>query len=93
MNYSLLIMESTEMMKMAPVMDSSSGRVPERAPERFLVATEACGSGTPDLSSLWMFLGYVGLYRQKKSVGRCSTGPRDRGRALLSPGLLEALLT
>ena len=60
-------------------MDSPSGRVPERAPERFLVAIEACGGGTPDLSSPWMFLGYVGLYRRKKSVGGCSRGPRDRG--------------
>ena len=60
-------------------MDSPSGRVPEWAPERFLVATEACGGGTSDLSSSWMFLGYVGLYRRKKSVGGCSRGPRDRG--------------
>ena len=61
------------------MMDPPSGRVPGRAPERFLVATEACGGGTPDLSSPWMFLGYVGLYRRKKSVGRCSRGPRDTG--------------
>ena len=81
-------------------MGSPSGRVREQAPERFFVATKACGSGTPDLSSLWMFLGYVGLYRRKKSVGGCSRGPRDRGvrpvgagGALLSPGLLEDLLT
>ena len=60
-------------------MGSPSGRVPERAPERFLVSTKACGSGTSDLSSPGMFLGYVGLYRRKKSVGRCSRGPRDRG--------------
>ena len=50
MNYSLLVMESAGMMKMATGEGSPSGRVPERAPERFLVATEACGSGTPDLS-------------------------------------------
>ena len=37
------------MMKMATGDDSSSGRVPEQAPKRFLVATEACGGGTPDL--------------------------------------------
>ena len=60
-------------------MGSPSGKVLERAPERFLVATEACGGGTPDLSSVSMFLGYIGLYRQKKSVGGCSRGPRDRG--------------
>ena len=80
-------------------MGSPSGRVPERAPERFLVATEACGGGTPDLSFL-MVLGYLSLYRRKKSVGGFSRGPQDRGRAqwggghaLLSRGLLEDLLT
>ena len=79
MNYSLLVMESARMMKMATDEGSPSDRVPGRAPERFLVAKEACGGGTPDLSCLWMFLGYAGLYMQKKSVGRCSRGPRDRG--------------
>ena len=80
-------------------MDSPSGRVPGRAPERFLVATEACGGGTPDLLCSSMVLGYMGIYRRKKSVGGASRGPRDRGRAqgggraLLSRGLLEALLT
>ena len=62
-------------------MDSPSGRVPEQAPERVLVATEACGGRTPDLSSSSMFLGYVDLYRRKKSVGGASRGPEDRGCA------------
>ena len=54
---------------------------------------------TLDLLLSLMFLGYMGIYRQKKSVGGASRGPRDRGarpgggRALLSPGLLEASLT
>ena len=78
--------------------DPPSGRVSERAPERFLVATEACGGGTPDLSSFSMFLDYVGLYRRKKSVGGASRGPGGRGapggggRALLSPVFLEPSL-
>ena len=55
MNYSLLVMDSAGMMKMATADGYPSDRVPERAPERFLVATEACGGGTPDLSSPWMF--------------------------------------
>ena len=42
------------MMKMAPVMISPSGRVPERALDLFFMATEACGGGTPDLG---LFLG------------------------------------
>ena len=58
-NYSLLVMESAGMMKMATGEGSPSGRVPERASERFLVAIEACGGGTPDLSSASMFLGYM----------------------------------
>ena len=73
-------------------MGSPSDRVPERAPERFLVDTEACGGGTPDLSSSLMFLGYMGIYRRKKLVEGASRGPGDRGRALLSPGFLEPSL-
>ena len=65
--------------------DPTSGRVPERAPERFLVAIEACDNGTPDLSLFLMFLGYVDLYRRKKSVwgvgarGAHVTGGRPGG--------------
>ena len=59
--------------------DPPSSRLPERAPERFFVAREACGGGTPDLSSFLMFLGYMDLYRRKKSVGGASRGPGDRG--------------
>ena len=62
-------------------MESPSGRVPERALEKFLVSTEACDGGTPDLSSYPMVLGYMGIYRRKKSVGGGSRGPQDRGRA------------
>ena len=74
-------------------MGSPSGRVPERTPERFLVAIEACSGGTPNLSSSLMFLGYVGLYRQKKSVRGATRGPRGWGRASLPRGFLEASLT
>ena len=44
--------------------DPPSGRVPEQAPERFLVATEACGGGTLDLGyflEVWGFIGDVGV--------------------------------
>ena len=48
------------MMKMATGERSPpSDRVPKQAPERFLVATEACGSGTPDL--LWRWVVVVGI--------------------------------
>ena len=69
------------MMKMATGEGPPSSRVPKQAPERFLVATEACGGGTPDLLLSSMFLGYMGIYRRKKSVREGSRGPRDRGCA------------
>ena len=50
MNYSLLVMESIGMMKMATGDGFPSGRVSKQTPERFLVAIEACGGGTSDLS-------------------------------------------
>ena len=56
-------------------MGSPSGRVPERAPERFLVATEACGGGTPDLSSVLEVLGYVGIYGCRENVGGATGAP------------------
>ena len=42
--------------------------MPDRAPERFLVAIEACGGGTPDLWCSSIFLGYMDIYRREKSV-------------------------
>ena len=80
MNYSLLVMESAGMMKMATMRDPPSVRVPERAPERFLVATEACGGGTPDLSSVLEVLGYVGIYGWRGYVEGATGAPRGRGR-------------
>ena len=66
MDYSLLIVVAAGMMKMATGDGFPSGRVPERDPERFLVATEACGGGTPDLFCSPMVLGYMSIYRRKK---------------------------
>ena len=60
-------------------MGSPSGRAQERAPERFLVATEACGGGTPDLSSVLEVLGYVGIHGCKEYVGGPAGAPRGRG--------------
>ena len=50
MNYSLLLMESAGMMKMATGDGSPSGRVPKQGPDWFLVAIEACGRRTPDIA-------------------------------------------
>ena len=66
MNYSLLVMESAEMMKMATGDGSPLRQVPEQGPDWFLVATKAYNGGTPDLLCSWMFLGYVDIYRRKK---------------------------
>ena len=51
-------------------MDSASGRVPERALERFLVATESSCGGTPGLGlflEVWVFIGGFGV--ENKSGG------------------------
>ena len=71
-------------------MGSPSGRVPERAPERFLVATEACGGGTPDLGSVlevWEYIRGVGV---ENKLGESTRGPQGRrarpgGRACPPP--------
>ena len=62
-NYSVLVMESAGMMKMATGDDSPSSRVSEQGPDWFLVATEACGGGTPDLFCSPIVLGYMDIYR------------------------------
>ena len=63
MNYSLLVMESAKMMKMATGDGPPSSRVPKQGPDWFLVATKACGGGTPDLGfflQVWVFIGGFG---------------------------------
>ena len=61
-------------------MDSPSDRVPERAPERFLVATEACGGGTPDLGYFLEVSVFVGIFGASLTSGGGSPNrPRDRG--------------
>ena len=40
----------------------------------FSVATEASGGGTPDLLCSLMFLGYMDIYRRKKSVRGATRG-------------------
>ena len=67
------------MMKMATDEGSPPGRVPEQGPDWFLVATEACGSGTPGLSSVLEVLGYVGIYGCRGYVGGATGAPRGRG--------------
>ena len=63
------------MMKMATGEGSPSGRVPEQGPDWFLVATEASGGGTPDLSCVLEGLGHVGIYGCREDVGGATGVP------------------
>ena len=58
-------------------MVSPSGRVPERAPDWFFMATEACGGGTPDLSFFLGVSGFIGIFASVSSQG----GPRVSDKA------------
>ena len=80
------------MMKMATGEGSPLRQGAGTGSREVFVATEACGGGTPNLSSYSMVLGYMGIYRRKKSVGGGSRGPRDRGepRGVGAPSYLLA---
>src|SRR3989337_445361 len=59
-----------------------SGRVPKQGPDWFLVATEACGGGTPDLG---LFLGvsvFIGIFGVENKSGGPRGDDKDGGRAL-----------
>ena len=85
------------MMKMATGEGSPSGRVPEQGPDWFLVATEACGGGTPDLGYFLEVSVFIGIFGVGLTSRRCPSRPRGRptcpggGRASTlvdGPGLL-----
>ena len=61
-------------------MDPSSGRVPERGPDWFLVAIEACGGGTPDLGYVLEVWGYIRGVGVGSKSGGSTRRPRGRGR-------------
>ena len=68
--------------------DPPSGRVPEQGPDWFLVATEACGGGTPDLGyvlEVWVYIRGVGARNKSGGVPEAATrqGARPGGRARL----------
>ena len=57
-------------------MDPPSDRVPEQGPDWFLVATEACGGGTPDLGyvlDVSVFIGIFGVGLTSGGVSESST--------------------
>ena len=82
MNYTLLVMESTGMMKMATGEGSPHQQGAETGLDWLLVATEASGGGTPDLCCVLGVLGHVGIYGCRRYVRGATRAPRDRGRAL-----------
>ena len=69
-NYSLLVMDSTGMMKMATGEGSPLRQGAGTGLDWFSVATEACGGETPDLGyflEVWAFIGEFGV--KNKSGG------------------------
>ena len=64
------------MMKMATGESSPLRQGAEQGPDWVLVATEACGGGTPDLFCSPIVLGYMDIYRWKKYVRGATRGPR-----------------
>ena len=81
-NYSLLVMDSTGMMKMAIGEGSPFGRVPEQGPDWFFMATEACGGGTPDLGYFLEVSVFIGIFGVGLMSRRFPSRPRGRGPCL-----------
>ena len=64
---------------MPSVIESPSGRLPEKAPRWDLTGTEGSGGGKV---FSWLFLvsmEYLGIYWPKNSVRRAAVGPQARG--------------
>ena len=78
-NYSRFIGREMELMQKPSVIKSPSGRMPEKVPRWDLTGIEGCGSGKV---FSWMPLvvqGYMGTYRRKNQVRRCTRGPQRVG--------------
>ena len=58
------------------VIDTPSGRAPEKAPRWDLVDTESYGGGIRVLALYLVVWGYVCIYRRKEYVGGATGGPR-----------------
>ena len=72
--------------------DPPSGRVPEWAPERFLVAIEACGGRTPDLGYFLEVLLFIEIFGIGNKSGGSPRRPRGRGACPHPLGCLGTLL-
>ena len=53
--------------------------MPEQGPDWFLVATEACGGGTPDLGFFSGVSVFIGIFGVGLTSGGSPSHPRDRG--------------
>ena len=51
----------------------------EQGPDWFLVATEACGVGTPDLGYVLEVSVFIGIFGVGLTSGGSPSRPRDRG--------------
>jgi len=69
------------LMLKSSVIESPSGRSLEKAPRWDLTGTEGCDGGKVVSWLSWMFLGYMGIYRQKKYFDGAPWGPRGWGCA------------
>ena len=81
-DYSLLVMESAGMMKIATGEGFTLRQGAGTGLDWFSVATEPSGGRTPDLMCVLEVLGYVSIYGCRKYVGGASGAPRGRGCAL-----------
>src|SRR3990170_2504279 len=77
---------------MPSMIESPSGRSPEKAPRWDLMGTEGCGGGKVVLWLSLVFLGYKSIYRQKKYVGGATRGPRGWGARLPPLGAPSCLV-
>ena len=64
---------------MPSVIESPSGRLPEKAPRWDLTGTEASGGGKVFLWLSLVFREYLGIYRPKNRVRRTAVGPTSQG--------------
>ena len=64
--YSRFIGETMVLMLKPSMIESPSGRMPEKAPRWDLTGAEGCGGGKVVSRFPWMFLGYMRIYRRKK---------------------------
>ena len=81
MNYSLLVMESAGMMKMATGEGSPLRQGAGTGSRLVFGGYRGLRRGTPDLLCSPKVLGYMDIYRRKKSVRGATRGPRGWGRA------------